>query len=89
MMTRLTQYRGRFAKQLAAYTAEFARHFWNTIAFNCGINCVAVVARKPVAIVSKSRVTRATVVVRKRLANRSGTQMPPSPLCPFSHIRRK
>ena len=77
----MTQYRGKFAKQLAEYIPEFARHFWNTIAFNCGIIRAAAVARKPVAIVSKSRVTRATVVVRKRLANRSGTQMPSSPLC--------
>ena len=88
-MTRLTQYRGRFAKQLAEYTAEFARHFRNRIAFNCGINRAAAVARKPVAIVSKSRVTRATVVVRKRLANRSATQLPPSSLCPSTHIRHK
>ena len=35
-MARLTQYRDRFAKQLAEYTAEFARHFRNRIAFNCG-----------------------------------------------------
>ena len=85
----MTQYRGRFAKQLAEYTAEFAKHFWNTIAFNCDINRAAAVGRKAVAIVSKSRVTRATVVVRKGLAKRSRMQMPSSPLCPFTHIRRK
>ena len=78
MMARLTQYRGRFAKQLAEYTPEFARHFWNTIVPNTRVTRAAVVVRKPLAIVPKSRVTRAAVVVRKRLASRSGTKMPPS-----------